>query len=130
MKNTKETQILQKVTLKEISAIFQINLSIPVLPSGTLLQYSVPVLCSGLRVIKDAVATLPVTREQGTSGSKHRCSGSKRSGYVQNTGVQDTSIQDISIQDISIQNISVQDTSVQAAGIQAANVSILWFILR
>ena len=81
MKNTKETQILQKVTLKEISAIFQINLSIPVLPSGTLLQYSVPVLCSGLRVIKDAVATLPVTREQGTSGSRHVCSGHKHSEH-------------------------------------------------
>ena len=86
-------------------------MSIPVLPSGTLLQYSVPVLCSGLRVIKDAVATLPVTREQGTSGSKHGCSGSKRSGYVQNTGVQDTSIQDMSIQDINVQDTSVQSVA-------------------
>ena len=54
MKNTKETQILQKVTLKEISAKIQVNLSIPVLYSGP-------------RVIKDAVAALPVTRVQDTN---------------------------------------------------------------
>ena len=41
--------------------------SIPILYSSTLFRYSIPVLYSGPRVIKDAVAALPVTRVQDTN---------------------------------------------------------------